>query len=178
MLVALWYRRPAGIGILVDDAFAHCEHAIIHRDIDELALPRSSRMVERGEDAEGGQGRRENVADPWADLHRRRCIGASDTHGSTHGLRHDIECGPVNVRARPGSRIAEAANGGVDELWVIFGEILVSDPKSVHYAGTEVLDDDVGAPNQSRNRAFPSSDLRSSAMLFLLRFVLWKYPPK
>ena len=147
-------QPPAGVGILVDNAFAHCEHAIIHRDIDELALPRSSRMVERGEDAEGGQGRRENVADPWADLHRRGGIGAGDTHGSAHGLRHDIEC---RAGLRKGSTlfaIAEAANGGVDELWVIFGEVVVSDPKPVHYAGTEVLDDDVGAPRTSlRNRA-------------------------
>src|SRR5437868_158951 len=68
----------------------------------------------------------------------RRSRRRDDT---AHALRDDVEGGPLRVRADPGPRIAEAADGGVDETRVPLAEALPPDAEAIHHPDPGVLDD-------------------------------------
>ncbi len=94
------------------------EDGIDHADIDELAL---AGLVGAEDGAEPMPTAHMvagiEVADAGADLHRRVLVRAGDGHDAAEGLRMiDVVGRPVGIGAGAGATIAEAADGGVDQL--------------------------------------------------------------
>ncbi len=93
-----------------------------------------------GDDAERGEGSRKEVADAGTRRHPTAPGRSGGGDHATHRLRHDVEGGPVGVGALAGARVAEAADGGVDDARVAGAERLVADAQAVDHAHPGILD--------------------------------------
>ena len=105
-----------------------------------------------GDHAERHQRAGEEVADGGAAGIAAGAVGAVDVGEAAHRLGHDVEGGPVGVRAFAGPRVAEAAERRVDDLRVALADHLVAQPKPVHHAGAHVLEHGVGLLAQAEER--------------------------
>src|SRR5438093_1206622 len=143
MAVALGPRHHSGIGILLQDAFAHRQHAVDHADVDVLAGTGAVRAPDRRHDAVGGHDGRHDVADAGADLGGRRGVRPGDRHDSADRLRDHVERRPIEVRALAGMGIGEAADRGVDDSGIAVAQSLIGEPQAPHHAGAIVLDHDL-----------------------------------
>src|SRR5439155_22385264 len=92
---------------------------------------------------------REEVAPAGAAGDAARAGAPGRTHDPAHALGDDVESRPFGVGARPGARIAEAADGGVDEPRVPLAETLVADAEPVHHADARVLHHGVGPVDET-----------------------------
>src|ERR687895_2042466 len=118
------------------------QRGVHQRDVHVLALAAVATDHLGGEDRiDRGRAGRE-VGDGDAHLGGTATGLPGHPHEAGHALRHDVEAGPVAVRAG----LAETADGAVEDVrsYVPYG--LVADPEAVHHAGTEVLDDQVAVP--------------------------------
>ena len=149
MGVAFGPRHLAGIGMLVDDPLAQGKDRVVHGDVDELALAGAFGVAHRGEDADGQQHRRDDIADPGADLQRVLAVRAGDAHDPAHRLRHDVEGRPVGIGTRARTRIAESAHGGIDQARVELGQAFVGQSQALHGAGAEILHQHIGLLDQA-----------------------------
>ena len=120
-------------------------------------LRRVSMREQRADDAvERGQ----RVADRDAGARRRPVRRAGDVAQPAHRLADHAEPRPLAVRPR----LAVARDAHHDEPGIVGGERFVGEAPRLQRAGTEILDDDVGAASASwRAIAWPSGWRRSTA---------------
>jgi hypothetical protein len=152
MVVAFRHRHAAGVGMLVHDALAHRQDGVDHADIDELAPAGLVGAQDGADDADGAHGGGHQIADAGPDLHRRVLVRAGDGHDATERLSHDVVGRPVGVGASTGAPIAEAANGGVDQLGEALVQGLVAQAQAIHDAAAIILDHRVGAVAQPHHQ--------------------------
>ena len=134
------------------DALAHRQDGVDHADIDELAAAGLVGAQDGADDADGAHGGGHQVADAGADLHRRVLVGAGDRHDAAERLGHDVVGRPVGVGAAAGAPVAEAADGGVDQLGEALVQGLVAQAQAIHDAAAIVLDHGVGAVAQPHHQ--------------------------
>src|SRR5262249_26768521 len=143
-------RNLSGVGVPVHDRLAKRENAVIHGDIKELTLAGTGGVQEGGVDADGGQGRRVDIADASPASERLPLRGPGDARDAAHGGGDAGEGGPVRVRTGAGGGVAETAYGGVDEPGVAFVHDVVPDAEPVQHPRLGVLDERVGAVYQTQ----------------------------
>src|SRR5665213_2567536 len=167
VVVALRSRNLMAEGILVHDPLADAEHRIDHGHVEELALPRRARMQHRADDAQRRIERRHGVADAWPDLDRLAAGQAGDPHHAAHGLGDHVIGRPVEVRTVAGARVAEAADGGIDQLRMQRRQGLVGQAQPVHHPDAEVFDDDVELRDQRLDQLDPFRGFQVDAQALL-----------
>ncbi len=93
--------RQLGVhrGLAAHRRAAVVQHRIAHGDLDVLAAAGRHALVERGDDAHGGQHPGAGVADRRARPHRRLVGMAIDAHRPAHRLGDHVERQVVGVRA-------------------------------------------------------------------------------
>ena len=149
----------AAVGVEVDVVLAEAEDGVVHRHVEELALAGLAGVEDGGEDADGCQRAGHDVADARAAAEAAGLGRAGDADEAAHRLGDDVVSGQVGVGAGAGARIAEAADGGVDEAWVALGERFVGEAEALHDAGGEVLDEHVRLFGQAHDRLFAAGRL-------------------
>ena len=147
-----WRLHLAGVGVAVGERLAERHHGIGHGDIDELPVACGPGVVQRTEHTDRAHRRRIEVADARAGRHQLPAGLAGVADEAAHGLGHDVEGRPAGVGALAGAGIAEAADGGVDELRVAGVQRLVAEAEPVHHAARVVLDEHVRGVNQCEQR--------------------------
>ncbi len=143
--------RLSGDVVARDGALQHAHLAIEHRDVDGLPFAAALALVERGEDAHGGEQPRRDVAvrDSRPDGATARLAG--DRHNAAHGLHDDVQRRPLTVR----SCLSEAGCASEDDAWIARGESLVADAELVERAGREVLHHDVDLLREAQEQVPP-----------------------
>ena len=129
--------------VVADDRLRHGQHGVVHRDVEKLADSRLLRVGDRRHQAEGHQRAREDVADTGPGGDAICPFRAGDVHMPAHALRDDVVRRAVDVGARAGAPVSEAADAGVDDLRVARADGLVADAQAVHHTVAHVLDDGV-----------------------------------
>jgi hypothetical protein len=107
------------------------------------------------DDADGAHGGGHQVADAGAHLHRRVPVGAGDGHDAAERLGHHVVGRPVGVGAFAGAPVAEAADGGVDQLGEAFVQGLVAQAEAIHDTAAIVLDHRIGVLAQADHQRAP-----------------------
>ncbi len=126
--------QVAGEGVL-----EHCHLAVEHGHVDALADAAAFPLVERCQNADGGEEGAAEVGRGEAGPHRPAAGLAGDAHGARHRLHDDVEGRPVDVRPR----LAEPRARRVNEAGVRFLQIFVAEAEAFHRPGDEVLDQHV-----------------------------------
>ncbi len=131
--------EEAGDGVLQDRHLA-----IQHRHIDLHAGIRALALVERGDDADGGEEAGGDIADGRADAGGRTARMAGDAHDAAHGLDDHVIGRAISVRAA----MAEARGRGVDQARMAFMQHIPAIAQFFHGAGTVVLYQHIGLGQQ------------------------------
>ena len=134
--VGLAHHAVAG-----DPDFAQGHHSVDHRHVHELALARSLRVKQRRQHAHGADRARIGVADIGADDVTVGRAAPSGRDHAGHGLGDHVVGGPVHVGALARTRVAEAADGAIDEPRVALMEHLPAHSERVHDPCAHVLDE-------------------------------------
>jgi hypothetical protein len=110
---------------------------------------------------------RHGVSDARADLDRLAGGQAGDAHHPAHGLGDHVIGRPFDVRALAGARVAEAADGGIDQLRIQRRQGLIGQAKPVHDPDAEVLHHHVELGDQRLGQldAFRGLQVDSDAFL-------------
>ncbi len=131
-------------------------------DVDVLAPSRLLAHEQRRERSDHREQRAGEIAERNTAPHRFVSVGAGRRHQPAQRLED-------RVHPLPGHPGAEAADRRVDDPLVEIRDRFVADPDPIRGAAAEVLDDDVGLPNEVGEYRGPSGCLRFSVTLSLLR---------
>ena len=114
-------------------------HRVEHADLHLLATRRLRAREERQGHAVRRRHARDEIGDRRAHLHRWPVGKPRDVHEAALRLHDEVVAGAAAFRAR----LAKARDRAIDELLVQLAERRVPEPKLLHGAGAEVLENDV-----------------------------------
>ena len=136
------------------------EGAVGHRDVDQLALARSPRLVQRGHDPER---RHHRAAAEVGDLPGRLDRPAVLLTGQAEQPDQPeiVHVVPRPLHVRPGLPVA--GDRAVDQRRVLLPHPLVADPEPVEDPGAKPLEHDVEVANQAQERIAPAVGLQVEA---------------
>ena len=148
-LVANGLRRDARVVEVADRPGGHgAQRRIQHGDVDALALSGHAAAIQRGRHGKGGDDGGHAVADHIAGAGRRGLGGAGHAHQPGEALDDLVVARPLAQR----TFLAEAGYGAVDDARVHCLQFLEAEAKSLHGAGAEILEDDVGLGHQAQEQ--------------------------
>src|SRR5260221_444152 len=134
----------AGRRVAHDRVLEQRELAVENGDVDLGRLAAPLAMVERGIDGDRRIEPGAEVADRGADAGRRRARMAGDAHDAAEALDDHVVGGLSGRRAG----MAEARRRRIDQPRKAPVQALPAIAELLHRAGTEILDDDIGAREQ------------------------------
>src|SRR5215510_7326285 len=137
-------RHFAGRAEAREVALEPCEAGLEERGVDDAATTRLLALDQPGQRADGRPHTRAVVEHGGADPRGWPAVVAVHHHEPGEGLHHGLVAGLELERARA----AEGPYRAVDEPREALGERLGAEPHLLEGAGTEVLNEDVGAPDQ------------------------------
>ena len=111
------------------------QHGILHRHVDDGALPGLLAAVERRDDGRIEVYAAEHVTQGRSRLQRRLAVVAGDADDAAHGLHGNVHGQVVPMR----TTASVARRRGIDQAWVFFQQRLRADAELVHGARTKVL---------------------------------------
>ena len=148
------------------------QHRILHRHLQEAALPGLGALVERAQDADRHQHAGAGVAEGGSRLHRRPSSFAGNAERAARGLRDHVECEALLVRAAG----AEALDLAIDDAGVDLLDLVIAQAQPLDGAGRHVLDGDIGLLQQTADDLEPARRLEVQGHRFLVGVELMEIP--
>ena len=117
-------------------------------------------MIDRGKHPQGHERARVNVANARSGRIPGSIGIAGNVGKATHALRNDVVGGPIRIGTCAGSRVAEAANGTVDDAWIALLDDVIANAQLVHHANAHVLDNRISLLTERQQRLPVSLELQ------------------
>ena len=133
----------------------HEDLRLQERGLHPLPAPGPLALVERHQDAHGGERAGREIGERGADPHRPAPGLAGHRHQSRHALRDLIDTGPAAI----GAVLPEARDARVDEPRIDGTKRVVVDAQARLHVGAVVLDDHVGLRDHAPQHAQPVGTL-------------------
>ena len=148
MLVALGFAGATVEGVVHIGWPHHLHHRFLLREVDVLAFAAVAPMRERGEDGEAAEDAGKGVGIGVLDRDRGFTLVAHQAiQAGERGQAEAVGAHMLEWPVEPGGRHRKQDDVGLDRA-----QRFVADAQTLHHAGAEVLDHDVGLGNQPQRQ--------------------------